>query len=392
VNQLRTIAAAGKVILFVSLIVILSFFSGKIIGGKAEKAKSEKPFVIGEGMTIEQFGHENHLDRRLLNKVFELKGKGDLNKPVASFPLTQDQLVEAIARERALSEEYKSKNWILIPVKFALWIIFLGIAFIAVRKSAITATVRSVFYLIAVLAFGVILGSDPSPMGTVKDTIVLFGAKGVIFPPRLIALSLFLAMTFVANKFICAWGCQFGTLQDLVFRLAPMKGKADKKHFHPQFKLPFVFTNTVRISVFLLLSFAAFAWSLDIIHPIDPFKIYRPAMLGLAGALFVTVVLAASLFVYRPWCHMFCPFGFVSWLVEKVSIFKIKVNYDTCVACESCAKSCPSTVMDAILKRTRTIPDCFSCGTCIEACPTKSIHFLSGKRTRPPEGKLAGKA
>jgi polyferredoxin len=198
-------------------------------------------------------------------------------------------------------------------------------------------------------------------------------------------------MTFAANKFICSWGCQFGTLQDLIFRLANMREKAGKKRFHPRFKLPFVVTNTVRIFVLVLLAFAAFAWSMDIIHPIDPFKIYRPAMLGFAGAIFVAVVLAVSLFVYRPWCHLLCPFGFVSWLVEKVSIFKITVNYDTCVACETCARSCPSMVMDAILKRTRTIPDCFSCGTCIEVCPTRSIRFISGKRTLPPEGKYANK-
>ena len=65
-----------------------------------------------------------------------------------------------------------------------------------------------------------------------------------------------------------------------------------------------------------------------------------------------------------------------------------QVNYETCVACESCAKACPSTVMDAILKRERTIPDCFACGTCISTCPTGSIEFKSGKRNVPPEGKI----
>jgi NAD-dependent dihydropyrimidine dehydrogenase PreA subunit len=81
----------------------------------------------------------------------------------------------------------------------------------------------------------------------------------------------------------------------------------------------------------------------------------------------------------------------VSWLVEKISIYRIKVNYDTCVACRTCARSCPSTVMDAILTRTRAIPDCFACGTCIEVCPTGSIRFLRGKRAMPPEGKFPGK-
>ena len=99
----------------------------------------------------------------------------------------------------------------------------------------------------------------------------------------------------------------------------------------------------------------------------------------------------ASLFVYRPWCHFFCPFGLVGWLVEKVSIFRIKVNYETCISCEACAKACPSTVMNAILKRENIIPDCFACANCIDVCPTGSVSLAAGKRKLPPEGKFEGK-
>jgi formate hydrogenlyase subunit 6/NADH:ubiquinone oxidoreductase subunit I len=73
------------------------------------------------------------------------------------------------------------------------------------------------------------------------------------------------------------------------------------------------------------------------------------------------------------------------WLVEKISRVKIKVNYETCIACRKCAAACPSTVMAAILQRDKkTIPDCFSCYACREECPTGSISFSTGKRTLPP--------
>ena len=80
----------------------------------------------------------------------------------------------------------------------------------------------------------------------------------------------------------------------------------------------------------------------------------------------------------------------LGWLVEKISIFKINVNYDTCKACETCAKACPTTVMNAILKQENVIPDCFSCGTCMNACPTGSINLQAGKRNRPPADKFMG--
>ena len=96
------------------------------------------------------------------------------------------------------------------------------------------------------------MGSDPSPMGTVKDAIHLFGAAGAIFPPRMIALLVFLAMVFLANKYICAWGCQVGTLQDLIFRLNQTDNM--KTIIARQIKVPFIISNSVRIIFILIFS------------------------------------------------------------------------------------------------------------------------------------------
>jgi polyferredoxin len=227
-------------------------------------------------------------------------------------------------------------------------------------------------------------------MGTVKDAIHLYGTTQTVFPPRLIALTIFLIIVFLANKYICAWGCQAGTLQDLIFRVNQTAGQ--KAVIGSKIKMPFSLTNSVRVVFFCAFTFAAFKWGIDIVEPIDPFKVYKPQHLDLAGGIFVGVLLVASLFVYRPWCHLFCPFGLVGWLVEKASICKISVNYETCIACQKCVSACPSTVMGAILKGDmKTIPDCFACYTCRETCPTNSIRFSSDKRTLPPVGHFDGK-
>jgi polyferredoxin len=143
------------------------------------------------------------------------------------------------------------------------------------------------------------------------------------------------------------------------------------------------------VAFFGAFTLIAFLWKIDIVEAVDPFKIFKPQKIVLAGGIGIGVIAAASLLIYRPWCHFFCPFGLAGWIVEKVSLFKIKVNYETCIACEACAKACPSTVMDAILKRERVIPDCFSCATCIETCPTRSINFESKKRDKPPDRKFS---
>jgi NAD-dependent dihydropyrimidine dehydrogenase PreA subunit len=372
------------IILFI--VISASYVSSGLWTGKPEKQPDSIEITISEGITVADFGKKYNLDRRVLKNIFNLESKNDLAKQVDDFGMSQEFLSKKINKALAIQAEHGSKNWIKILIKGALWVIFLVVVFNLLRKGKITARNRKWIYMTAIGIFGIILGSDPSPMGTVKDAIVLLGSKGVIFPPRLIAFGVFLLMVVLANKFICSWGCQLGTLQDLIFRLN--RDSKDRKGLFRQFKISFIISNSIRISFFLLLIFAAFVWATDIVEVIDPFKIFKPHVIGIAGGLFIGLVLIMSLFTYRPWCHFFCPFGMVGWLAEKISIFKIKVDYDKCIACEACSKACPSNVMDAILKQDRIIPDCFSCGTCIETCPADAISFESGKRQKPTKGKF----
>jgi len=375
-----------RFVLLIALILVLSVFSVRIWGGEPETIPVAQTLIFQEGMTIAEFARQNNIPIVVLKEAFRLEAKQDLQRGLNQLGLSHGEISTRIDKAMALQAERESKNWVKILVKFALWIAFLLGVFSLMRKMRITAKVRKGLYLTAILVFGVILGSDPSPMGTVKDAIVLLGAKGAIFPPRMIALSVFLIMVLVANKFICSWGCQLGTLQDLIFRLN--RDTKDKSGVFKQYKIPFVTTNGIRLAFFFVLTLVALLWAVDIVEPIDPFKVYKPAAIGAVGAVFIGAVLVAGLFVYRPWCHLFCPFGLVGWTFEKISIFKIIVDYETCIACETCAKACPSTVMTATLKRENVIPDCFSCGTCIEVCPTGSIHLLTGSRPRPPLDKF----
>jgi len=374
-------------LIFILFIVIFtSYVSSRLWAGKPEELPDSIDITVSEGLTVAEFGKKYDLDRGALKNIFNLESQSDLKKQVADFGMSEELLSNKINKVLAIQAEHGSKNWTKIFIKGALWIIFLLTVFNLLRKDKITSRNRKWIYMAAVGVFGILLGSDPSPMGTAKDAIVLLGSKGVIFPPRLIAFGIFLLMVVLANKFICSWGCQIGTLQDLIFRLN--RDSKDRKGLFGQIKIPFIISNSIRISSFLLLIFVAFVWSMDIVEVVDPFKIFKPNVIGIAGGLFIGLVLVLSLFAYRPWCHFFCPFGLVGWLVEKISIFKIKVDYDKCTSCEACSKACPSTVMDAILKQDRIIPDCFSCGTCIETCPVDAITFEHGKRTKPPKGKF----
>jgi NAD-dependent dihydropyrimidine dehydrogenase PreA subunit len=373
---------------FLTLIVLIAVASTlmTLFWGETESSPGfVTEIILQPGLNVADFGEINRLPNPVLKRVFGLHGQSELQRPVSSFGLTETEIIARTRRAVVLNAEKLSKNWTKIRLKFALWFVFLMLMFILLKTARIKRGNRPWFYLIAVILFGVCLGSDPSPMGTIKDMLVLYGRERVIFPPRLVALGIMLVLVLGANKFICSWGCQLGTLQDYLLRLNYAFRKTRLlRLYKPSFKL----TNTIRICFFTLVGAAAFAVSVDIVEPIDPFKIFNPFQLGIGGIVFSSLILGLSLFIYRPWCHFFCPFGLVGWLFEKVSIFKIKVDYDRCIACEKCARECPSTVMEAILKRERVIPDCFTCGSCIEACPTQAVRLAYGKRQRPPDHKF----
>ena len=377
--------------LFIITLVFVSLFSAistSIWKGGEEKIHAPGEFIIDEDMTIAEFGKKNDIPAPVLARVFGLKNKQDREKSIPEYNMSATQITQEMNKALALYYENKSKNWIKIVIKFMLWFLFLAVVFVLMRKSLITPKLRKWLYAVSIIIFGIALGSDPSPMGTVKDAVALYGANRVIFMPRMIALFVFLLLVVIANKYICSWGCQLGVLQDFIFRLN--RNKSDTKGIIRQYKLPFVVTNGIRISFFIIFTLIAFTWATDIFEHIDPFKYYNPAILTAVSWVFILAIFGLSLFVYRPWCHLFCPFGLVGWLFEKLSIYRIKVNYDTCIACKACARACPSNVMDAILRRENVIPDCFACATCIKVCPTGSIEFKAGKRELPPDGKFDG--
>jgi len=379
-------------ILAASLILVtvigLSLVSSNLWQGEQEPVenKSKPRAVLSTKMTVREVANANGLSPKALRGPMGLTSPDDLDKTIADLGLSAAEAGSRLRRAKALAAEESSKNWLKIPLKFALWITLLALVLRMMLRGSVSPRARKTLLAVAVGVFGVVLGSDPSPMGTVKDAIVLWGAEHVIFPPRMIALTAFVLMVVFANKFICSWGCQFGVLQDLMFRVN--RNAADTVGQTRQWKPPFWLTNSVRAAVFVAMCASAIVWGKDILAPIDPFGVFKPAKLGVAGAVFVGLALIASLFVYRPWCHLFCPFGLVGWAFERFSIHKIKVDYSTCIACKACATACPSTVMDAILKQDRTIPDCFSCGTCQGVCPTKSITFGRGARAKPAAGKF----
>ena len=362
----------------ITLVIVISLFITQIFGGHSEKTSVPKSVSLSSEMTIREISATNNLKLDTVKDALKIKEAANLSKTLKELSISEKDANEMIIKKLNLNAEEASKNAVLIGIKFMIWAALMTYAFVSLRRRKVTPAFRKYMLLTSFILTGVILGSEPNAMSTVKDIVSAYAIKGIIFPPRLVALSVFLLVVFMANKFTCGWACQFGSLQDFIFLLN--RNSNNKKGIFIQYKVPFSISNTVRILFFLLFVSIAFQWSTDIIEIINPFTLYNPAVLTGVGILFISIILLSSLIIYRPWCHFFCPFGLVGWVIEKFSLYKIKVNYDTCTDCGECSKACPSRAMEAILKHHSVTPDCFSCGSCISACPTKSVEFNKGKK------------
>ena len=86
-------------------------------------------------------------------------------------------------------------------------------------------------------------------------------------------------------------------------------------------------------------------------------------------------VVVGSVVFYRPFCKWLCPLGAFYALLNRVSLFQMKVDKDKCVSCGACAKACK---MDVDVTRQPNHAECIRCGMCMKSCPTHAICYQYG--------------
>ena len=235
---------------------------------------------------------------------------------------------------------------------------------------------RLVYYLaLLVTVFASFwLGKSPSPM---EGIVKLFKAHAGLYPDVAAktigptVLVLFFVVLF--NKVICGWACPFGALQELLNNL-PLVGEEKKV------KVPFWLSNAIRGVIFvgfLLVLFGVVGnlQGVTIYHYINPFNLFDFNLSSVGVVIMVILSLGLGLLIYRPFCHFICPMGFVSWIFEQVSIFKVRIDHEKCIECGACVDACPSTACKAILDDKALKPDCFSCMKCLSSCPVSAIKY-----------------
>jgi len=237
-------------------------------------------------------------------------------QPVTSMPAPQDGL------------------FALLDVLVLLSALSLITWFVLKRRSRTGVVAVSVF---SILYFGFFREGCVCSVGSVQNVVLALFNPGYHIP--LSALAFFvipLAYTLFFGRTFCAGVCPLGAVQD-VFLMRPV---TLKKWLQKVLGLiPYIYLG-------LSVLYAATA-SDFIICRYDPFVgIFRfnaTFFMFAMGAIFLLV----SIFIARPYCRFFCPYGVILNLVSRVSKNHLTITPSNCIQCKLCESSCP---LDAINK------------------------------------------
>ena len=110
---------------------------------------------------------------------------------------------------------------------------------------------------------------------------------------------------------------------------------------------------------------------------VNPFNLFEFNFVAMTVVLYI-VSDACSEPVFLPAALLLClSVRTVSWLLEKLSIFKIRINRQACTDCGACVKACPGQAMKGLYEQTFFRADCFSCGECLRACAFDALSYAS---------------
>ena len=286
--------------------------------------------------------------------------------------------------QKVTVKEYfiKGHLWISIAVMLAGALI---LYFAKVRAATRFMLMSSVFMLIVFVPqlFPVkCIYQSPYPLCLILKP-VLFLREGVTNYPVKFTVTLFVVLFFSVSgsRLFCGWACPVGVLQDAI-------------HFIPvsvkKYRLSFFWMNTVRTLLIAglvpLVMFTGINIFYSYLNPFGPLKWnWNMDAFFIAGFIVLMLTAAASLFVYRPYCYMICPVGWVTWLLERVSLFGVRFNPSACTDCRECITQTSCPAVEAIISRKAWRPDCFSCGRCIAECPAGALRFgIAAKGANKP--------
>ncbi len=354
----------------------------------------EEPDPMNQGslstnMSIAKIAPELGVTGKSLARDLELAIDVDKKASLRELGVSQKQLDNTI-RHLAGHSESTVKYFIFGALVLLAWVYLVRLG----RPDGSPASDRKTWYplwpyllalLLAVVVCGFLLGKSPNPM---EGAVKVFKSMVGLYPSvleKVLAFLFFIALAVVGTKLICGWACPFGALQELLYSLPVLRSLKKRK-------VPFAVSNTIRILLFaamliVLTGLVGGKKGFVLYHYVNPFNLFNFDIESLSVGVTIAAAAVLSLGTYRPFCQFICPFGLLSWVLERLSLFGVRVDPDLCTQCGACIRACPNEAAKGRVAHSLLAADCFSCGRCLNSCPVDAIRYGLPGRSTPKQAQ-----
>jgi len=222
------------------------------------------------------------------------------------------------------------------------------------------------------------------PFGGVA-TIYEFAASGnfiqKIHSSAFILMILGVIVAILFGAIFCGYICPFGTFQEWIGKIGRKLFPKKYNHFVPK-KLDHLL-RYLRYGVLAMVLYNTAVTAKLVFQAVDPYYAlfnFFTNEVAVTAYIALGVITVLSLFIERPWCKYFCPYGALLGLFNLISIFKIRRNKNTCIGCKQCDNTCP---MNIEVSNTNTVKNhqCIICHQCTSemVCPVQNTVTISTK-------------
>lgn len=211
---------------------------------------------------------------------------------------------------------FKIENLLGYSPLIIFCLLFLFSIFLFVKQKY--SRLRYLVLFFSMLYFGFILRNVFCPIRTFQ-MLFIDGAKIVA---NLILFLFFLLPIILAllwGEIYCRYLCPLGAFQEFIFQGGKLtKCSCFRKKILPKGQWQNYFRYFfLAFTVLLLLIFRK-----PILCGVDPFGALFSRFITTASIVFLALLIILSLFIYRPWCRFFCPYGAFLSLLSKLSFFQ----------------------------------------------------------------------
>ena len=217
-------------------------------------------------------------------------------------------------------------------------------------------------------------------------------SNNIVYNISFYVFGFLIAIGAVCGRFICAWLCPFGLVQDLLYKIPLPRQKLVKGPYLSPIDKYLRYLKYIVLALFVIIlptflsNFAGAGdpWFCKYICPSGtlfaglPLIAANKAIRSAVGWLFVwkafllLLIIISSVVIYRPFCKYLCPLGAIYGLLNPVSFLRLSVDKEICTGCSTCKDTCKMGVDPSISPGS---PECIRCGKCSGQCPAEALSF-----------------